>query len=154
MTILKKEKVYVANIIQTSFGEIANAQSGSSYDSQSDYVDIITAGGDGLLIDEIIITSNDSAARVAVIARKVSSTYRPIGAVSIPANAGTNGTTAAIDALSGAIIAGLAINSQGKRYIRLDAGEGLAFKTTTAVTNTAGMAVRCSVSGVEFESGI
>jgi hypothetical protein len=154
MTILKKEKVYVANIIRTAFGEIDNAVGGSAYDSQSNYVDLITAAGDGLLIDEIIITSNDSAARVAVIARNVGGTYLPIGAVNIPTNAGTNGIAPAIDALSGAIIAGLAINSQGKRYIRLDAGEGLAFKTTTAVTNTAGMAVRCSVSGVEFEQGI
>jgi len=31
-------------------------------------------------------------------------------------------------------------------------GEALAFKVTTAVTNTTGMAVRASVSGTEFQA--
>jgi hypothetical protein len=152
MTILKKEKVYVANILRTGFGEIANAQGGSAIDSQSNYVDLITASGEGLLIDAIVLTSNDSANRTVIIARKVSGTYRPIGAVQVLANAGTNGTTASVDALSGAIIAGLPINAQGKRFLRLESGQALAFKVTAAVTNTAGMAVRASVSGVQFES--
>jgi hypothetical protein len=149
---LKKERPWFANVVKTAFGEIANAQSGSAIDSQSNYVDLITAGGDGLLVDAIVLTSNDSANRVVIISRKVSGTYRPIGAVQILANAGTNGTTASVDALSGAIIAGLPINAQGKRFIRLANGEALAFKVTTAVTNTSGMAVRASVSGTEFQA--
>ena len=149
---LKKERPWFANVMKTAHGEITNAQGGSAIDSQSNYVDLITAAGDGLLIDAVVLTSNDSAARVVIISRKVSGTYRPIGAIQIAANAGTNGTTASIDALSGAIIAGLPINAQGKRFIRLENGQALAFKVTTAVTNTAGMAVRASVSGVQYQS--
>lgn len=149
---LKRERPWFANVVKTAYGEIANAQGGSAIDSQSNYIDLITAGGVGLLIDALILTSNDSSARAVVIARKIGGTYRPIGAVNVAANAGTNGTTASVDALSGAILAGLPINNQGKRYIRLENGQALAFKVTSAVTNTAGMAVRASVSGVQFEA--
>jgi len=51
---LKKERPWFANVVKTAFGEIANAQGGSAIDSQSNYVDLITAGGDGLLVDAIV----------------------------------------------------------------------------------------------------
>ena len=146
-----KERPWFANVVRTAFGEIANAQGGSTIDSQSNYVDLITAAGDGLLVDGVIVTSNDSAARVVILAIKVSGTYRPLGAVSVAANSGTNGTAVSIDMLSGAVLVGFPINNQGKRFLRLANGEALAFKTTTAVTNTTGMAVRCSVSAVQYE---
>ena len=147
-----KERPWFANVVRTAFGEITNATGGSTIDSQNNYVDLITAAGDGLLVDGVIVTSNDSAARVVILAIKVSGTYIPLGAVSVAANSGTNGTVVSIDMLSGAVLVGFPINNQGKRFIRLATGEALAFKVTSAVTNTAGMAVRASVSGVQFES--
>lgn len=146
-----KERPWFANVVRTAYGEIANAQGGSAIDSQSNYVDLITAAGDGLLVDGVIVTSNDSAARVVILAVKVGSAYRPIGAVNVAANSGTNGTAVSIDMLSGAVLVGLPINNQGKRFLRLASGEALAFKVTSAVTNTAGMAVRCTVSAVQYE---
>ncbi len=148
---INRQLTYFANLIKTAFGEIINATGGSAINSQNNYVDVITAGGAGLLVDVITLTSNDSAAANVVIARKRGGTYYPLVVVAVAANSGTNGTTAAVDPLGGSLWTGLAINDQGKRYVRLEVGDSLAIKTLVAVTNTAGMAIRCNVSGLEFE---
>lgn len=149
---LKKQLIYYPNDIETFFGGIANAQGGSAINSQSNYVDLTPVATENMFVDSLIATSSDSVNQVVIIARKVAGTYRPIGAVQILANAGTNGTVAAVDLLSGAIIQGLSLNNQGKRYIRIKAGDVLAVKTAAAVT--AGTAeVRITGSASKMEAG-
>lgn len=105
-------------------------------------------GGGGALVDQLKISSNDSVARVAVIAIKESSVIKHLGAINIPINSGTNGTVVAVDALDNSVIKGLPLNSQGKRYIRLLPGQSLVIGTLVAVTASTRVTADCS--GMEF----
>lgn len=152
MSLLKVNKPWFGNVPKVSFGSIANAQGGSAISSASNYVDVATAGDLGLLVDSIVINSNDSAAANVVVAIKRSSTYYPLGVVNVPINSGSTGAIVTTDVLDNSVIKGLPINTQGDYYLRLEPSDVLAFKVLVAVTNTAGIALRITVSGVEFES--
>lgn len=104
-------------------------------------------GGGGALVDHLKICSNDSVARTAFIAIKEGSNIRHLGAINIPINSGTNGTVAAVDALSNAIITGLPLNSQGKRFIRLKPGQSLVIGASGITASTR---ITADCSGMEF----
>jgi hypothetical protein len=148
MTLLKNDP-WFANKPERGFASIVTADGAAALDTNSAaWKEILTAPADGLLVDSLIVASNDSAARVLAVAVKVGSTINLIGCVSIPANSGTNGTVAAVDLLANTILLGLPISAQGKRFIRLKPTEILVVGTTSAVT--AALSVRVSASGVSF----
>lgn len=148
MTLLKNDP-WFANKPERGFASIANGDGAVALDTNSvAWKEVLTAPNDGLLVDSLIVASNDSAARVLAVAIKVGTTINLIGCVNIPANAGTNGTVAAVDLLANTILLGLPISPQSKRFIRLKPTEVLVVGTTTAVT--AALFVRVSASGVSY----
>lgn len=148
MTLLKNEP-WFANKPNRKQVMIVNADGAVGLDTDSvAWKTLFTAPADGLLVDSLIVSSNDSAARVLALAVKVGASIQLIGCVNIPANSGTNGTVAAVDLLANTILLGMPISAQGKRYIRLETGESLVVGTTTAVTSTFG--VRVTGSGVSY----
>lgn len=96
---------------------------------------IVTAGSNGSKVVSLIATSDDSSARAFKISIVRSGTAYVIGTVSIPANSGTNGSTATVNLLGSGLLPGLAIDNDGQSYLLLESGDTLtATLTTSAVT--------------------
>jgi hypothetical protein len=138
----------------SGYAEVVNADGAAAlYTDSAAYKTLYTCpaapnGGGGALIDQLKICSNDTVARVAVLAIKVGSTIRHLGVINIPINSGANGTVVAVDALDNSVIKGLPLNSQGKRYFRLVPGQSLVIGTLAAVTASTRVTADCT--GMEF----
>jgi hypothetical protein len=84
--------------------------------------DILSAGADDSKVTVLNATSDSASATVLRIFIHDGTTAFQIGAASVPANAGTNGTVAAVDLIGASIIPALPVDVWGKRYIPLPAG--------------------------------
>jgi hypothetical protein len=86
---------------------------------------LYTASANDAVVKAINVTSTDSAARIMSLWEQdaAAGTMRYIGAINIPATAGTgSGTTASIDLLGGTLLPSLPYDANGKRTIPLKAG--------------------------------
>lgn len=94
--------------------------------------DIYTASTNDAVVKALNIISTDSTARVASI-WVTGSDNQPtlIGAVSVAAASGSNGTAASIDALGGTLIPSLPYDANGKRVLPLKAGQKLSVSVPT-----------------------
>lgn len=148
MTLLKNDP-WFANKPERGWASVVTADGAVGLDTNgAAWKSVITAPADGLLVDSLIVASNDTAARVLAVAIRTGTTINLLGCVNIPANAGTNGTVAAVDLLANTVLLGCPISPQGKRFLRLRPNEELVVGTTSAVS--ASTAVRVSASGVSF----
>jgi hypothetical protein len=101
-----------------------------------------TAGSNDSDVKAILVTSNDTAAiNLSLYITRGGVDYL-LGCVNIPIAAGTNGTVPGIDLLAAAGMAGLPLDTVGKRYIPMKTGDTL--KVGPIVTMTA--AKTCTVS--------
>jgi hypothetical protein len=80
---------------------------------------LYTGGSNGSKITGIVLTSTDTSAQTVQVAIVYSSTTYILGTVAVPAGAGTNGTTPAVNAMAPAILPGLPIDSSGQPYFLL-----------------------------------
>lgn len=97
---------------------------------------ILTADADDEIVKGIQIVSDDSVARVIDILVNDGAADRFVTSVSVPANSGTNGVAAAVDALSAALNPGLPIDALGKRVLPLKGGYILKARNQTQPTAT------------------
>lgn len=95
---------------------------------------LFTAGADDSDVDSIIVTSNDTAARILVLYVTRSAVDYILGSVTIQAGAGTDGFNFTFDFINFINIPGLPMNNVGKQYLRLKTGDTLKVAVTTAVT--------------------
>lgn len=123
----KQTYLYLTKSIKTPVARIQPADT-------TNYVTIFSAGTDDSYIESLIATSDDSSARIVVVSIFDGSNNYPILAVNIPAGSGTDGTNAAVDLLNYQSGAGLPLNANGKRYIKLASGYSLKAKVTTTMT--------------------
>lgn len=148
MALSSAEKPKFANALLNGGAKLENATGACTVGSNTNTVTVVTAGANGAIIDSARILSTDSAARNVVLQVWDGVNARPLNTTNVPANSGTNGTAAVVDPLSGNNAAFAAINNQGKRYIRLKAGESIIAGVLVAVT--AATAIWVAVSGADF----
>jgi len=94
------------------------------------YKTIYTSNTNDAVVKSLNISSTDTAARVITfwLTDTTGNNY-VLGAVSIPASSGTNGTAATVDALSGTLMPALPYDANGKRVLPLKAGYKLSAST-------------------------
>lgn len=88
---------------------------------------------DGLRIKSLIATNGDSTARVLQIVKTVSAVDYILGEVSVPAGAGTDGATPAVNLLNSTMMPGLQ-NDGIQRFLEVANGTTLKIKSKTAIT--------------------
>lgn len=116
------------------------------------FATIYTAGTNGGIVDSLMISTSDGAAVNVLLWIMDGSTIIPLGIVNIPLSSGMSATAPNIDALAGAgtTLTGLAINSNGKRYLQMKAGQIL--KAGVLAQMSANKQVWIRYSGLEFSS--
>ncbi len=113
-------------VVKTAAADIDNADGTTA-------VTLITAGASGAKVESISVTSTDTGAVTVQLIASVASVDYTIGEVTIPAGAGTNGSTKAVDLLNATDLPWL--RSDGvNRYVLLGAGVALKVKAKAAVT--------------------
>lgn len=132
---LKKERPWYANVPKNYLAQIVAADT-------TNFVTVLTAPADGLLVDTLQVSNDDTVARTIQFGINKGSGAIAIGQPISVTNA------AQFDFLDGVRIVGLPINNQGKRFIRLEAGEILVARAGATV---AANQVRIFASGVQFE---
>lgn len=109
---------------------------------------LFTAGLNDSDVKAITVTSDDTSVRVVKLYITRSGTDYQLGAVSIPAASGNDGSAPAVDLINSTILPGLPIDSAGKRYLSLSYGDVLKVATTTTVT--AAKTVTVSAFGQDY----
>lgn len=109
---------------------------------------LIVAGSSGTKVTSVIANSNDTTARVLELSILRSATNYLIAAVTVPANAGTDGTTVAVDLLNAVMSPGIPIDNDGTHYILLKSGDTLQVKSQTTVTTA--KTVNVIATGADF----
>lgn len=100
---------------------------------------LYTASANDAIVKSINVASTDSAARIMTLwlTDAAANTMIALGAINIPANAGTgSGTTAAIDLLGGTLLPSLPYDANGKRIIPMKAGAKLLCSVPAVTAST------------------
>jgi hypothetical protein len=92
---------------------------------------IMTAGASGSRLDSLVGSSSDTVSNVLQLAVQKSGVDYVVGEVTIPANAGTNGTVKSVACLNATDLPGLAYTENGAVY--LENGAVLRGRMKTAV---------------------
>lgn len=140
----KQTNIYALAAVNNIDGAIANAD-GTSKKT------IFTAGSNDSIIRSFNITSTDTSARIVLLYVNVggSGTDRCIGAVNVPALSGTDGATAAVDALRTTLMTFFEADAFGNCVCYLKAGSLLkAALSASAVTS--GKTIDMFGSGGDF----
>ena len=110
-------------------------------------VTVMTAGTSGAKIESIAATNTDTVPIILQIVATISAVDYTLGEVSIPAGAGTDGTTKAVDLLNVTALPWVR-NDGVNAYMLLEAGAILKAKAKTAVT--AGKVIHLFAQGGDF----
>jgi len=121
----------------------------TSADSANTVRDSIVADVDGEVVKCIQATNDDTSnAEVIDVFIKDGGTSYRLGAFSVPANSGFNGTAPAVDVLSSAIFAGLPLDALSKRILPLKGGLTLQFSNQSTIAS--GKIVTITVISEQF----
>ncbi len=108
-------------------------------DSAGTYKTIHTAGANGSKITGINVTTDDSVTHVLTLVLTRSATNYVIGAYTLPAASGTDGSTASANMLSGGpsnLILGLPVDNDGQSYLFLENNDTLKLTFATALSSS------------------
>lgn len=96
---------------------------------------LLTAANPSSRVRALQASSDDTSARVIKLWITRSAVDYLIGAVSVAAGAGNDGTTAAVNLLSTTLMPSLPRDENGNPYINLENGDVLKASSTTTVTS-------------------
>lgn len=130
----------ITQSIKNDFVQFANADGacGTGFTTSPSNTKLLsTAGADDSVIKSLIVSSDDTSARLAVfyISPDGGTTKYWIGSVSIPATAGQTGTLANVDILGSAYLLGMCLDQSGKPVLPLQATYRLYVGLQVAVTS-------------------
>ena len=108
----------------------------SAYTTASSTSTIVSGSTDGSKVLSLTAVSDSTSAHVFTVGISTGGVSRPLVAVSITASAGTNGTGAAIDMLSTALLPGLPVDNDGQRYLFLPSTSYSVVVTAASAINT------------------
>lgn len=111
---------------------------------------VFTAGAEGSKITSLIVSSDDTSARVLSfwISNDGGTTKYHLFSVSIPATSGQTGTLAVVDILGSAYVLGMPLDQSGKPVMPLAASARLYVGSQTTVTS--GKAINVQPFGEDF----
>lgn len=132
----KSESLNFTQEINTKGVTIANSDA-------SNTKTIYTGAGNDAVVKAVTVCSTDSTARTLLFFVNDGTSDFMLGAVSIPAGSGSNGTASNVDVLS--VIQGLANDSYGKKILLLNSGSVLKVRSTTTVTTATQVDVLCQI---------
>jgi len=144
----------ITQTLQSAFGTLLNADSFTAANGGTAPTNtklLCTAGADGSILKSLILSSDDTSARVVQfwISTDAGTTKYLLGSINVAANAGTNGSNANVDFLGSSIIIGMCTDASGKYVIPLAANARVYYGVTTAVI-TAGRTVYVSATLEDF----
>lgn len=95
---------------------------------------VVTAGANGTKVVSVNAASNDTAARVLILWRTRAGVDYAIGSTAIPITAGRDaaGIVPPVDLLL--IVASLAVDNDGQKYLLLKSGDTLRVSSTSTIT--------------------
>lgn len=114
-------------VIKTSVAQILPADTTS-------LKTLVTADADGTRIDNILITSTDTAARDLQFVVTISAVDYVVGTLSVPANSGFTNAVVTLNVLGNAQFAALSTDVNGNKVLFLGTGAVLKVKSLTTVT--------------------
>lgn len=149
----KDEKPRFAGLPKNGSANFTSASSAGAAYAYTNYVDVVQGGEFGTVIDSISITSDDTANRVVHLAvyNTATSSLRHLLSVTVTLGAGTNASTAVIDALSLTNASFLPSGSNGKKYIRLESDQEKLVAAINGATNS-GKVVQVVARALDFEA--
>ena len=96
----------------------------------------VTGGTNTSKVLSLTAVSNSTSAHVFIVGLSTGGVSAPIIYVSIPASAGTDGTTPGVNLLNSTILPGLAVDANGQAYVNLPSTSVSMTITATATINT------------------
>lgn len=123
----KQKDLFLTKNIVTAAKRIVNADGTA-------LLTVYTASADDAQVNGLIITSTDSATRIVRVILTKSGVDYILGAASVAANSGANGTATSIDFFNTGITPGFPHNHSGTPNLPMQAGDVLKVAVTTAVT--------------------
>lgn len=116
----------VANVPNGGVGVIAASSNIATLGSDTNGVDVYTAGTQGGRVYSLLGSTDDTVTSNIFLWILDGATVKPLGLVNIPLSSGnTNAARFCVDFLDGINIPGLPFDNTGKRYIPLKANEKL-----------------------------
>lgn len=111
---------------------------------------IFDPSAEGSRVDGIVITSTDTVARTVLLQINNGGTISKLGQITVPAGAGTDGSTPAVSGLNRGNLPWLKIDSNGNPYINLNSGMNL--EAAISVTITAAKEINFTVLGANYDA--
>ena len=109
---------------------------GTAYTTASSTATHVTGSSSGTKVSSLTAHSNSTSAHVFIVGMSTGGASFYIGAVSIPASAGSDGTTPSVNLLSPAIIPGLPLDANGAPYLNIPSTSHALTLTASATINT------------------
>jgi len=109
---------------------------------------VLAAGASGTKVTGLLVSSDDTSARVLQISILRSAVNYVLGSVSVPAASGTDGSTPALDLLKSTLIPGLPVDNDGQHYLLMESGDTLQVKSLATVTSA--KTIHVAAIGAEF----
>lgn len=109
---------------------------------------LFTAGASGSKVAALNLQSTDTVARVVQVSILRSAVNYILGCINVPAGAGNDGVTPAVDALLATLVPGVPLDNDGQHYLLLKSGDVL--QISTQVTLTAAKAINAVAIGGDF----
>jgi hypothetical protein len=135
MSLIARDKPAFYNVPNNGTGTL-NAATAGAMGVDTNGVAVLTAGSYGAIVEALVMNTDDTAAVNVFVYILNGATVQPIGIVNVPLSSGNTASAPTINALlgTGQTLVGLPINSQGKQYIALEAGEVLKVSTLANMT--------------------
>lgn len=129
----KNTKAFFVKDTNSLAGEITDATGANTK------VTVFTAGAEGSVLKSFGLVSTDANARTVQVFVNVggAGTDRLIAAIPVPANAGSNGTSAVVDVLRHAMFPTPSYDAYGNKNLNLEAGTTMKIAATAALTAAA-----------------
>jgi hypothetical protein len=149
MALEAKEKPWFPNIPNDGTVIMTNSTLLSTLGAITNMQTLITAGDLGTIVDSIAVNSTDSAAMFLYFAIIEGSTCKALFGLLVPAGSGDSSSATTVDGLSSVYASALPIDGNGKRYIRLKAGDTLSVGLKATITPA--KTVTVTASGTDYE---
>ena len=137
----KQTNLYLTQSVKTAAVVIQPAHT-------TTYRTLFTAGTNDSYIEDVTACSDDTSTRYVTLALDDGASQYPICTTMVIAGSGTDGINGSIDLLNYGTAAGLPLNANGKRYIKLATGWSLKVKVIT--TMTAAKTMYVTMQGEDF----
>jgi hypothetical protein len=125
MALTGSEKARFATALTNGEAAFTSADAANTLHAAANAKQVIAAGAYGTLIDNLVLYSNDTVQRTAYVYLYDGANVQLFLSINVPPNSGTDGSTAAVDCLNNSNSPFQPINNQGKRYLRLKAGQSI-----------------------------